>query len=464
MSKKNSDIEAAFDALMSRKIELWAVGLLCCIFLVVLIGFGSIVLKQAKDLRDYGALGDFAVAIASLPQDAKQAIRKTLKGDQADLATSEQRFDGESGFNFSYQKGAHPEAGYLLLSRYDGDLKQSVTEIVDLNSQEVIHSWRPDFAAINKRSHLESELTDLAVQNAPRRARMMHPLATPDGGLVFQNLSPLVKIDACGNVEWTIDRLFHHSIEDDGQGGFWAPVFLEPQTIRGVSRQFKEDALVHVDAKGTIVFEKSLPKILIENGLERLVFGHDFYSDDPLHLNDIQPVFNDGQFWKQGDLLLSLRNISAVVLYRPSDDKVVWTRQGPWTNQHDVNVNGVSAFTVFDNNRMNRRHSYYVNGVNNVVSYNLETEEVTRPFASAFEALDIRTVSEGRSQLLPNGDLFVEESNFGRIVEIEPDGEVRWSYVNRAKDGNVYLVNWSRPLSPEQGAEIVQAVKMQDCR
>ena len=35
---------------------------------------------------------------------------------------------------------------------------------------------------------------------------------------------------------------------------------------------------------------------------------------------------------------MSLRNISMVFLYRPSNNKVLWYRQGPWVFQHDVDV------------------------------------------------------------------------------------------------------------------------------
>ena len=50
------------------------------------------------------------------------------------------------------------------------------------------------------------------------------------------------------------------------------------------------------------------------------------------------------------------------------------------------------------------------------------------------------------SQILPNGDLFVEETNFGRSLYFDSDGSLRWTHLNRAQNGKVYYVSWSRML------------------
>ena len=59
---------------------------------------------------------------------------------------------------------------------------------------------------------------------------------------------------------------------------------------------------------------------------------------------------------------------------------------------------------------------------------------------------DIRTITEGRSEIFQNGDLFIEESNYGRSLFFNSDGSLRWTHVNRSNNGNVYRINWSRYL------------------
>ena len=68
---------------------------------------------------------------------------------------------------------------------------------------------------------------------------------------------------------------------------------------------------------------------------------------------------------------------------------------------------------------------------------------------------NVRTRTQGRSQILPNGDLFVEETNYGRTLYFDSDGSLRWTHVNRAKNGNVYNLGWSRILYKDEDVKLV---------
>ena len=59
---------------------------------------------------------------------------------------------------------------------------------------------------------------------------------------------------------------------------------------------------------------------------------------------------------------------------------------------------------------------------------------------------EVRTTTQGRSEILLNGDLLVEETNFGRTLYFNADGTLRWTHLNRAKNGGVYSIGWSRIL------------------
>ena len=90
-----------------------------------------------------------------------------------------------------------------------------------------------------------------------------------------------------------------------------------------MGENYSDDAIVKLSAEGNILFEKSVSQIFIENGLKYLLFGHgNSYQNDPIHLNVIQPVNSDGEYWKKGDVFLSLRSQSMVLLYRPSTNKI----------------------------------------------------------------------------------------------------------------------------------------------
>lgn len=192
--------------------------------------------------------------------------------------------------------------------------------------------------------------------NLPRdfsRSRYVytHPLPFPDGSLIFQGMgSPLIKIDVCSRVQWMIDGAFHHSIERAADGSFWTAQRLIASDLPFVDGKFKDDAIVNISADGEILFRKSVARMLLDAGLTRIVYSNNKYDPDPIHLNDVQPVMSDGPFWKKGDLFLSLRTSSVLLLYRPSTNEVVWSKEGPWLMQHDVDILSDHEIGVYSNN------------------------------------------------------------------------------------------------------------------
>lgn len=51
------------------------------------------------------------------------------------------------------------------------------------------------------------------------------------------------------------------------------------------------------------------------------------------------------------------------------------------------------------------------------------------------------TATQGDQQLLANGNLLMAEAEAGRIIEVTPDGEVVWEYINRYSDTEVLRVS-----------------------
>lgn len=431
------------ERLMSKKVEVWLVGLLCVVALVGVVVCSALARVTATGDRRFGRAGRVALEISLLPEHVIQVTKLLIYGDKADLAVKEDRFDGQRGFEFSYPPGGDPNAGYLLLSRYDGDLARSVVELVDLDAQRTVHTWQPTLE---------------------RTARtILHPLATVHGELVFHSTSPIVKVDACGERMWSIDRTFHHSIERHPEGGYLTSAYIRPPTIPGVGGKFWEDSIVHVSEGGRIIYEKSVPRLLIENGLSHLIYGMGTYFDDPIHLNDIQYVPFDGAYFRKGDLFLSLRNPDAIVLYRPSTNIVVWMKQGPWVDQHDVDVLDDRRIAVFNNNRFAYVDADVVNGSNEVMIHDFENDATTSPYREYMRALDVRTSLAGRSEITADGDVVIEETQHGRLLRLRESGTLEWTYVNRATDGQVYVLNWSRYLPPDEGRPIAGGLASTVC-
>ena len=99
-----------------------------------------------------------------------------------------------------------------------------------------------------------------------------------------------------------------------------------------------------------------------------------------------------------------------------------------------------------------------VDGNNEVVIYDFKTDSYSKYFNESLEQYDVRTHTEGRSQILDNGDLFIEEANYGRLLYFNKDASVQWQYVNRADNRNVYYLNWTRILYKSEDIKKVRKV------
>lgn len=152
---------------------------------------------------------------------------------------------------------------------------------------------------------------------------------------------------------------------------------------------------------------------------------------------------------------LSLRGQSMIILYRPSTNKIVWKGAGPFFDQHDVNILDDHRISVFNNNVKLFKSGREVDGSNEVIVYNFKTKEYSKYLAESLIKNDVKTPVSGRGKILENGDLFVEETSQGRALYFNADGSLRWTHVNRAYNGNVYRLGWSRILYTKDNIQIV---------
>jgi hypothetical protein len=382
------------------------------------------------------------------------------------LLASEQRFNGISGFQFNYAAGTRPDLGYVLVNRYDGNHERSISELWDLNSQERVHTWSFDGVdAVWVKSKLESKLGNFPLDNAAIRFRNAHAFIDNNGELfAHSHNSPLIKAGLCSSLSLFQDNaIYHHSIESDYDGNFWVPKHVEPKTVDIGGVEFFDDGIAQISPSGKVIFEKSVIQILDENGLGYLVYGKGAANEDPIHLNDIEPVLADGRYWKKGDVFLSLRHQSMIMLYRPSANKVIWYQQGPWMHQHDVDVISDHEISVFNNNAaLSKGNSWVVRGANNILVYDFETHTVRSPLQAGFVRNELRTKTEGRSDIVGD-EVFVEETNYGRLIQFSPEGKASWQFVNRAADRKVYILNWSRLISRELGNKIRTLISRKTC-
>ncbi len=452
---------------MFKKIEIWILYLVILISVILISGFGVLVRQELVGNTNLGKydisfLSKPAATIAGLPEKVFKALVKPNPNRVNDPWDEYRDFYSQSGF-----KGIpNSYESYLLLSRYDGDSMEGIVELVDLTNFEILHTWNPDIDAFNDLIEQVDEFKYLKRDDHNKRKTLKHPKLTRDGGLLFGWNSPLRKIDSCSKLIFqNTQDIFHHSIETDSEGNIWAPSHMYPQSLpkRKVGRNivtdggYYDDAIVKLSPEGEVLFEKSVSQIFIDNGLEYLLFsvGDLSFTKNPIHLNDIQPVNSDSQYWKKGDVFLSLRHQSMVLLYRPATNEIIWKGVGPFFSQHDVDIIDNNTISIFNNNAKNFDGGRFVDGNNTVILYDFKTNEYSEYLSQSLIEYDVRTPKEGLSEILQNNDLFIEDSFFARTLYFNADGTLRWSHVNQANNGNVYRLGWSRIMHTKEDINIV---------
>jgi hypothetical protein len=143
-------------------------------------------------------------------------------------------------------------------------------------------------------------------------------------------------------------------------------------------------------------------------------------------------------------VFLSPRDLSAIIHYRPSTNKVIEYITGPFAQQHDVDIISDKEISIFNNNNF-----FVDNEYSEVLVYNFETKKFRKLFNDQLQKEKFKTETEGLSHTFKDGSLLVEEQNHGRIILFNNKGEKEWEFVNKDKNGDIGFVSWSRVIEDE---------------
>ncbi len=445
-----------------HKIQPRIVALGAMLVLVLMVGFGMMVRSHTLGHDTFGLAGQLAYDIAGVPHTAKEL----LTGKDQMLATDgDTRFSGMSGWTRHDPAALAGVGGYLLISRFDGDIRRYVAELYDVSTAKRVRTWAPDFGDIFDGLVLDASY---GISNSIKnnKFRIIHPVLFENGDLLIKDHdTPVARVNWCGERVWATPGAFHHSSEQGLDDTLWVSGLNRPSHVDMRNSEFHDDALVQLSGDGQVLASYSVAKILIDNNHLAQLIGMTFEDDpDPLHLNDIEPVLEDGPYWKKGDVFASLRHKSMLFQFRPSTGKIIWMQTGPWLFQHDVDILDDHRIAVFSNNMnpdaMNPPQDYS----NRVIVYDFATGQTSDLQLGALKREQVRTRSEGLFSQLPGGAMLVEEENYGRLLLLAPGGDVAGEFINGAENGNVYRLGWSRYINRELGDKVLAATSGSECR
>ncbi|WP_265516667.1 arylsulfotransferase family protein [Nitratireductor luteus] len=266
----------------------------------------------------------------------------------------------------------------------------------------------------------------------------------------------VVKLDRDSNVIWSYPGHAHHQFDIGPDGNIYVLTheFMDDEIggFAHLDRPRLEDFLVVLSPDG-----KELKKIRLFTALADSEFRQMLYTvssfglGDPTHTNTVE--FIDGEaaanfpFGEEGQVLLSFRGLSAIAVLDTEAERITWATNGPWLGQHDPDILPNGNILMFDNFGNFDRP----NGFSRVIELDPKTMEIVWQYAGTAQSpLDSRIRSD--QQRLKNGNTLITESNGGRMIEVTPEGEIAWEFINPVRGGPdgslIPIIAWTERLDP----------------
>ena len=299
------------------------------------------------------------------------------------------------------------------------------------------------------------------------RHRVSHPHLSKDSTLTYMIPSnDLISVDLKTRQEkWRVRGAFHHSIESDANSNLWVCGNAEPESSSNQkskknhsNKVFEDQILVKISPSGKILQSISVADLILNSGLEYLLYGssNPNVNYDPIHLNQITPIISDSGVFKKGQILVSLRNLSTILLVDPDSQTVVWHGSGNWMNQHCVMPVGPSTISVLDNHSF-ASGEYWLNSAwrTRIVTHNIETGKAAEIRFNGESPRDFHIPVEGRALPVNSDNWMIEDCLQGTIM-IFRNQKLIFKWSNLYPDGTVGITSWCRYMSSETVPEFLQ--------
>jgi hypothetical protein len=189
-----------------------------------------------------------------------------------------------------------------------------------------------------------------------------------------------------------------------------------------------------------------------------------WYSEgDFLHTNGIdvlEPRAAAAVSGVDGDqVLLSMRELGAIGLLDLNREVFTWALRGPWLGQHDPDLLPDGKMLLFDN-----FGHFGEGGTSRVLEFDPQTLQIVWRYAGE-AARPLYSTLRSEQERLANGNTLITESDGGRLLEVAPDGEIVWEYVNPVLGGDaqelIPVVSWGQRIDPARlDADFVKDLKL----
>jgi len=129
----------------------------------------------------------------------------------------------------------------------------------------------------------------------------------------------------------------------------------------------------------------------------------------------------------KGDVVVSFRAISTVIIIDRKTGKIIWKLGAPpLSGQHAPTPLANGNLLLFDNGPHRLDHPM---PFSRVIEVDLATKQIVWKYQERRES-DFFSPRISNAQRLPNGNTLICEGDFGRLFEVTASGELVWEFVN----------------------------------
>ena len=308
--------------------------------------------------------------------------------------------------------------GFTLLALYQS--AGSTVYLIDLEGK-VVHTWQMPYPAQYGR------LTE--------RGTLFYNGKTPESSDRFISGKPykigaVMEADWHGRVLWEVQHPDHHH---DGillRNGnvlllclVQLPRELVPKIKGGMPGTEHHgtmygDRLVEMTTDGRIIWEYRTWEHL------------DPETDRITAIQEPRDAWTNGNGLAElpnGDIVVSFRTISTVIIIDRKTGKIIWKLGAPpLCGQHAPTPLPNGKLLIFDNGPHRLDHPM---PFSRIIEVDLATKQIVWKYQEKRE-YEFFSPRISNAQRLPNGNTLICEGDFGRLFEVTREGELVWEYVN----------------------------------
>lgn len=322
----------------------------------------------------------------------------------------------------------------------------------------VLHEWSKPYSEV---------WDDTAVVRKPvpdRRTYFRNTWMYPNGDLLalYDGVGDtphgygLIKLNKDSRVIWKYLQRAHHDVDVAPDGRIYTLTHEIEQDEFEPRKNLKppriDDYLVELSADGVQLRRVRLLNALGRSNYVRMLDtlpGYLAASGDYLHTNNVDYIDADAAArfgFKEGQVLLSMREPGAIAVLDLDQQTVVWALRGAWVGQHDPDLLPNGNILLFDNNG-----HFGPGGRSQVLEIDPRSEGIVWRYAGT-EQRRFESIIRSVQQRLPNGNTLITESDGGRLLEVTSGGDVVWEYVNPVRAGSadelIPIVSGGRRIDP----------------